>query len=167
MAYTEEVDSDSAGVGWTWLGDNTIGLYRSTDGTNFSRLTGSLYESSAGDYYAPNSFDIGADGKLWMGIKYSYSTGEGGGRVFSNDDNGWTNVRNLGTNGRVELTCSKQTANKIYVLAEDRVNTINPAKIYRTTNAFSSAPTLMALPNDADTGITGADFTRDRVFMTS
>ncbi|PHS60583.1 MAG: hypothetical protein COB12_12970, partial [Flavobacterium sp.] len=164
MAYTEEVESGSAGAGWSWLGSNTIGLYKSTDGTNFARLTGGLYESSAGKYYAPNSFDVGADGKLWMGTKYSYFTGEGGGIVFSNDGNNWTNVRNLNTNGRVEIACSKQSASKIYVLAEDRINTTNPAKIYRTINGFSSSPTLMALPNDADTGITAADFTRGQSF---
>ncbi|MEM7187731.1 MAG: hypothetical protein AAF466_13845, partial [Bacteroidota bacterium] len=164
MAYTEEVSSSSAGSGWNWLGDNTIGLYHSTDGTNFSRLTGSLYESSAGNYYAPNDFDIGADGTLWMGTKYSYSTGEGGGVIFKNTGSGWQNVRDLGTNGRVELACSQQNANTIYVLAEDRVNTANPAKIYRTTNGFSSAPSLRAYPNDADTGISSADFTRGQSF---
>lgn len=134
MAYTEEVSSSSAGAGWNWLGDNTIGLYRSTDGTNFSRLTGSLYESSPGDYYAPNDFDIGADGTLWMGTKYSYSTGEGGGIIFKNDGTGWSNEENLGTNGRVELACSQQTADKIYVLAEDRIvspnNPISNVEIY-------------------------------------
>ncbi|NNM22059.1 MAG: hypothetical protein HKO54_00795, partial [Flavobacteriaceae bacterium] len=164
MAYTEEVESSSAGAGWNWLGTNTIGLYHSTDGTNFSRLTGSLYESSPGDYYAPNDFDIGADGTLWMGTKYSYDTGEGGGIIFKNTGTGWQFVRDLGTNGRVELACSQQDANKIYVLAEDRVITTNPAKIYRTTNGFSTAPTLMAYPNDADTGITAADFTRGQSF---
>jgi len=164
MAYTEEVSSDSAGSGWIWLGDNTIGLYRSTDGTNFTRLTGSLYESSPGDFYAPNDFDIGADGKLWMGTKYSYSTGEGGGVVFSNDGNGWQFVRNLGDNGRVELACSQQQANKIYVLAEDRTDAGNPVKIYRTTNGFSSAPISMSQPNDADTGIAATDFTRGQSF---
>ncbi|MEZ4778905.1 MAG: T9SS type A sorting domain-containing protein [Flavobacteriaceae bacterium] len=164
MAYTEEVTSGSGGAGWSWLGANTIGLYKSTDGVNFSRLTGSLYESSAGNYFAPNDFDIDADGNLWMGTKYSYYTGEGGGRVFRNTGTGWTNVRNLGTNGRVELACSKTTSNKIYVLCEDRVNTANPAKIYRTTNGFSTAPTLMAYPNDADTGISSADFTRGQSF---
>ncbi|NNM21971.1 MAG: hypothetical protein HKO54_00340, partial [Flavobacteriaceae bacterium] len=99
-----------------------------------------------------------------MGTKYSYSTGEGGGVIFKNTGSGWQFVRNLGTNGRVELACSQQAANKIYVLAEDRINTANPAKIYRTTNGFSTAPTLMAYPNDADTGISAADFTRGQSF---
>ncbi|PQB03733.1 hypothetical protein BST85_01555 [Aureitalea marina] len=164
MAYTEEVDANSGGAGFTFLGSNTIGLYRSTDGQTFSRLTGSLYESSAGSYYAPNDFDIGADGKLWMGTKYSYYTGEGGGRVFSNDGTGWTLVRNLGDNGRIELACSQQNANKIYVLAEDRTDSGNPVKIYRTNNGFSTFPNSLNQPNDADTGIDSTDFTRGQSF---
>ncbi|MCB0442017.1 MAG: choice-of-anchor J domain-containing protein, partial [Flavobacteriaceae bacterium] len=164
MAYTEEVTSTSGGAGWTWLGENTIGLYRSTDGVNFSRLTGSLYESSSGNYFAPNDFDIGADGTLWMGTKYSYYTGEGGGRVFKNTGTGWSLVRDLGDNGRVELGCSKQTANKIYALCEDRTSTTNPVKIYLTTNGFSTAPTSLSQPNDADTGISASDFTRGQSF---
>jgi len=164
MAYTEEVESSSAGSGWNWLGDNTIGLYHSTDGTNFSRLTGSLYESSAGNFYAPNDFEVGADGTLWMGTKYSYSTGEGGGVVFKNTGTGWQFVRNLGDNGRVELACSQQSANKIYALCEDRTSGTNPVKIYRTTNGFSTIPTSLTQPNDADTGISANDFTRGQSF---
>ncbi len=164
MAYTEEVDSNSGGAGWNWLGANTIGLYRSTDGVTFNRLTGSLYESSPGDFYAPNDFDIGADGTLWMGTKYSYYTGEGGGVVFNNDGNGWQFVRNLGDNGRVELACSQQDADKIYALCEDRTSTTNPVKIYRTTNGFSTSPTSLSQPNDADTGISANDFTRGQSF---
>ncbi len=164
MAYTEEVSSTSGGTGWNWLGANTIGLYKSTDGTNFSRLTGSLYESSPGNYFAPNDFDIDAAGNLWMGTKYSYYTGEGGGRVFRNNGSAWSLVRDLGDNGRVELACSKQTANKIYALCEDRTDAGNPVKIYLTSNAFSSAPTSLAQPNDDDTGIDPTDFTRGQSF---
>ena len=158
--YREEVVPGSDG--WDWHGLNTIGLWKSTDGTNFSRLTGSIFQSTSGPY-SPNNFDIGADGTLWMGTRRN-AYGAGGGFVFKNDGSGWSNVRDLGTNGRVELACSKQTANKIYVLAEDRVNTTNPAKIFRTTTAFSTAPTLMAYPNDADPGIPAADFTRGQSF---
>ncbi len=164
MAYTEEVTSGSGGAGWNWLGSNTIGLYRSTDGENFTRLTGGLYESSSGNFYAPNDFDIDASGNLWMGTKYSYYTGEGGGVVFKNDGNGWAFVRDLGDNGRVELACSKQSANKIYALCEDRTSTTNPVKIYRTTNGFSTSPTSLPQPNDADTGISSTDFTRGQSF---
>ncbi|MEZ4882309.1 MAG: T9SS type A sorting domain-containing protein [Flavobacteriaceae bacterium] len=159
--YREEVEPGSDG--WDWHGLNTIGLWKSTDGTNFSRLTGATYTESNGTPYSPNNFDIGADGTLWMGTRRN-AYGYGGGYIFKNTGSGWTNVRNLGTNGRVELACSKQTAGKIYVLAEDRVNTTNPAKIYRTTNGFSTAPTLMAYPNDADTGISANDFTRGQSF---
>lgn len=39
MAYTEEVTSASGGAGWSWLGLNTVGLYKSTNGLDFIRLS--------------------------------------------------------------------------------------------------------------------------------
>ncbi len=158
--YREEVEPGSDG--WDWHGLNTIGLWKSTDGTNFSRLTGSTFQSSSGPY-SPNNFDIGADGTLWMGTRRN-AYGAGGGYVFKNTGSGWTNVRNLGTQGRIELACSKQTAGKIYVLAEDRTSSSNPVKIFLTTNGFSTAPASKAQPNDADTGIPSTDFTRGQSF---
>ncbi len=159
--YREEVIAGSDG--WTWLGLNTIGLYKSTDGSNFTKLTGSTFQTTSGTYFSPNDFDIAADGSLWMGTR-SNAYGYGGGYVFRNDGNNWTNVRNLNTNGRVELACSKQTAGKIYVLAQDRTSSSNPVKIFRTTNGFATAPTSIAQPNDADTGISALDFTRGQSF---
>ncbi len=115
MAYTEEVTQTSGGTpGFTYLGSNSIGLYRSTDGVNFARINTAALRNVANDFYAPNKFTIGADGKLWMGTKYSYAFGAEGGMVFSTTNGGvWTNVRNFGTNGRVEIVASKQTANKL------------------------------------------------------
>ncbi|MDC8000589.1 hypothetical protein POV26_06045, partial [Aequorivita todarodis] len=160
--YGEEVISGSGGAGWTFLGQNAVGLYKSTDGTNFTRLTTSVFQASS-NYYCPNDFDIAGDGSLWMGTRRNVY-GAGGGYVFKNDGNGWVNVRNLGTGNRVELACSKQNGNKIYALVQDSNDSGNPVKIFRTTNAFASAPTSLVQPNDADTGIPASDFTRGQSF---
>ena len=82
MAYTEEVTSGSGGAGWSYLGVNTVGLWKSTDGINFTRQTNVALQSSAGVYCAPESFTVTANGDLYMGTKYSYATGAGGGRIY-------------------------------------------------------------------------------------
>ncbi|MEQ3690559.1 MAG: T9SS sorting signal type C domain-containing protein [Flavobacterium sp.] len=137
MNYSEAVIGSPA---WAWLGLNTIGLYRSTDGINFARLNNAPLRDGSNRNYAPNTFDIGADGKLWMGTKYSYTYPINGGMLFSTTNGStWNLVRDFGTNGRVEVVCSKQDANKLYVLLEDRVSTAVPAKIKRTTDGFATS----------------------------
>lgn len=137
MNYSEAVIGSPA---WAWLGLNTIGLYRSTDGINFTRLNNTSLRDASNRNYAPNTFDIGADGKLWMGTKYSYTYPIAGGMLFSTTNGStWNLVRDFGTNGRVEVVCSKQDANKLYVLLEDRVSTAVPAKIKRTNDGFATS----------------------------
>lgn len=166
MAYTEEVTAASGGTGgFTYLGSNAIGLYRSTDGTNFARLNLAALKNASNQFYAPNKFAIGADGKLWMGTKYSYAFGAAGGMVFSTTNGGtWTNVRDLGNNGRVEIVASKQTANKLYVLLENNSGTGDLARFAVTTDGFATAPTFRTIPDDVDTGIPANDFTRGQSF---
>ncbi|GHC56156.1 GEVED domain-containing protein [Ulvibacter litoralis] len=157
--YKEQLGND------VFLGSNTIGIYKSTDGTNFSRLTGATFESSPGTYYAPNTFDVNSNGtKVWMGTKQGGSTYEGGGVVFSYDGTNWTNVVNLNTDGRVEIVCSKQNPNKIYMLCEDQVSATQKVQIFRTTDAFATAPTAMPLPVDIEPGLPANDFTRGQSF---
>lgn len=163
MAYYDAVTGTPA---WAWLGLNTIGLYRSTDGLNFTKVGGAPLVDGSGRNYAPNSFDIGADGKLWMGTKRSATYPINGGMIFSTTNGStWNFVRDFGTNGRVEVACSKQNANKIYVLLENRANDGNQlARFALTTNGFSSAPTFRTIPDDVDTGIAANDFTRGQSF---
>ncbi|NJM80296.1 MAG: hypothetical protein HC854_13050 [Flavobacterium sp.] len=117
MAYYDAVSPNPA---YAWLGLNTIGLYRSTDGLSFSKLNNVSLLDVNGRNYAPNTFDIGADGKLWMGTKRSYTYPIIGGMIFSTTNGStWNLVRNFGTNGRVEVVCSKQNANKIYVFTSE------------------------------------------------
>ncbi len=71
-----------------WLGLQTAGLYRSTNGgTSWNRIeTPNMQFDFSGTtyYYIPNDFEVGADNRLWMGtITTPGIGGGGGGRVFS------------------------------------------------------------------------------------
>lgn len=163
MNYSEQV---AAGPGWAWLGLNTIGLYRSTDGTNFARMTGAPFIDASSRFYAPNSFDIDMNGNLFMGTKYNYTYGTAGGMLFkTSNGSAWTNVRNFGTNGRVEVACSKTTAGKMYVLLEDRVAAAAPVKIKMSTDGFATVNTAVTIPTSIGRQPPAAnDFTRGQNF---
>jgi len=166
MYYSEEVTQASGGTAnYTFLGSNAIGLYRCTDGVNFARIDQASLKNASNRFYAPNKFTIGSDGKLWMGSKYNYIYGTAGGMVFSTTNGGtWTNVRNLGNNGRVEIVASKQTANKLYVLLQNESGAGDLAQFAVTTDGFATAPTYRTIPDDVDTGIPANDFTRGQNF---
>lgn len=163
MNYSEQV---AAGPGWAWLGLNTIGLYRSTDGTNFARMTGAPFIDASNNFYAPNSFDIDVNGNLFMGTKYNYTYGTAGGMLFKTaNGSAWANVRNFGTNGRVEVACSKTTAGKMYVLLEDRVAAAAPVKIKKSTDGFATVNSAVAIPTSIGNQPPAAnDFTRGQSF---
>lgn len=159
-AYGQEVTGGAGG--FTFPGFQSIGLYKSVNGGAFS-LQGDAVLQTGGSPYSPNNFDVGADGTLWMGTRPNVFNA-GGGHIFSYDGNTWTNVRDLGTDGRIEVAASKQTAGKIYLLAQDRTDGANPVKIFRTTNAFTTAPASLPQPNDVDNDIPASDFTRNQSF---
>ena len=166
MYYSEEVTEASGGTAtYTYLGSNAIGLYRCTDGINFARIDQASLKNASNRFYAPNKFTVGSDGKLWMGTKYNYIYGTAGGMVFSSTNGGtWTNIRNLGNNGRVEIVASKQTPNKLYVLLQNRSGAGDLAQFAVTTDGFATAPTFRTIPDDVDTGIAANDFTRGQNF---
>lgn len=150
---------------YTFLGQNTVGLYKSTDGINFTRQTGAMFESSAGTYYAPNTFDVNANSTtLWMGTKQGGYSYEGGGIVFSYNGTAWSTIANLGTDGRVEIVCSKQNSDKIYMLCEDNISATQKVQIFKTENAFATAATALPLPVDVEPGMPANDFTRGQAF---
>lgn len=168
MAYTEEVTSGSGGAGWSYLGANTVGLWKSTDGINFARQTNVALESSAGIYCAPNSFTIDFTGNLYMGTKYSFATNAGGGRIY-NCTNGtnWTLVRNFSTTatdgGRVQIVASKTTAGRFYALCEN--NGTGLPFIRRSTDGFATVNTSIALPiSTGNQPPAATDFCRGQAF---
>lgn len=151
-----------------WLGLQSAGLYRSTNGgSTWSRIESSnmSYTNNSKTYYfIPNDLEIGADNKLWMGTIRS-ALGSGGGRIFSSTNGStWTEAAAspLSNSNRVEIEPSATNANKLYVLAQGTTSAA-PVHIYKTTNGFSSVSNT-SLPNDADTGIPANDFCRGQAF---
>ncbi|WP_353777305.1 GEVED domain-containing protein [Winogradskyella sp. 3972H.M.0a.05] len=158
---------DQAANPTNWLGLQSAGLYRSTDGgTNWSRIESvNMRFSFSGSnyYYIPNDFEISANNTLWMGTIATPGIGGSGGRVYSSTNGStWTEAAAspLTDSNRVELECSATNANKIYALTQ---GVSSPVHIYETTNAFGSTSSL-SLPNDVDTGIPANDFCRGQAF---
>jgi len=155
-----------------WLGLQSSGLYRSTDnGSNWNRIqSGNMtfdFASNSVDkpyYFIPNDFEISFNNTLWMGtISTPGIGGGGGGRVFSSSDGlTWTEAAAspLTTSDRVELAVSSSNASKIYALTEG--DGTDP-HIFVTTDGFTNTIEL-AKPDDADNGISAADFTRGQAF---
>ena len=150
-----------------WLGLQTAGLYRSTNGgSSWSRIeTANMQYSFSGStyYIIPNDFEISANNTLWMGSISTPGIGGAGGKVFStNNGSNWTEApaSPLTDSNRVELEASASNPNKIYALTQ---GVSNPVHIYLTTNAFGSISET-SLPNDADTNIAANDFCRGQAF---
>jgi len=140
------------------LGVNEIGVYKSTDGTNFTKLA--FPETDNGGVYEPNNIEIATDNSIYVSTK-SNTFGVGGGRIFqSTNGNSFTLVHTVPNGVRTEIACSKSDANTLYILSE---LSSDPVGIYKTTDNFATVTSLV-LPNDADTGITANDFTRGQAF---
>ncbi len=165
MAYTEEVTSASGGAGWSWLGLNTVGLYKSTNGLDFNRLTDTDLIAAGSTSVAPESFAISANGDLYMGTKYSYASGAGGGRIYrcnNSNTNDWSLVRTLsGVDSRVRLVASQQTNGRMFALCEGSGLPV----IKRTTDAWVSTDVTVALPVSTGNQPPAAnDFCRGQAF---
>ena len=146
----------------TVQGSLTYGLYKSVDGgASWTKL--SLPETTDGNPTCPNDLEIGADNKIWLSSTNSKIYNDGGGRVFSSTDGVTFNETYAVPNGnRTEIALSATNADKIYLLAQ--LTAGGSVAILKTEDAFSTDPTATALPNDADSGITAADFTRGQAF---
>ena len=140
------------------LGVSEIGMYKSTDGTNFTKLA--FPDTESGSAYEPNDIEIATDNSIYVSTT-SNSFGAGGGRIFkSTDGNTFTLVHTVPNGVRTEIVTSKSDANTLYILAQ--LNT-DPVGIYKTTDSFATV-TALALPNDVDDGIPADDFTRGQAF---
>lgn len=143
----------------TYLGGPGYGLYKSVNGgISWTELSMPL---TAGGYkHCPNDIEIGVDNKIWVSTTESVVYGDGGGRIFSSNDGvNFTSRYTVADGSRTQIAVSNAVADKVYVLAEVPTG----VAFYSTTNAFTTTNTL-ALPADADTGITAADFTRGQAF---
>jgi hypothetical protein len=144
----------------TFVGTANYGLFKSIDtGANWNRVT---FNNSEGRSEAPNDLEIGSDNTLWIATTVNVY-GDSGGSVYNSTNGSTFTLKYTITNARrTEIAVSKTDAGKIYVLAQ--LTTTSPVGIYLTTDAFATAPTTLALPNDADTGIPANDFTRGQAF---
>jgi len=161
----------------TYMGANNYGVYKTNDGGASWNLL-NLPLTPAGNKHCPNDIEIGADNKIWVATKLSYSRGDGGGKVFCSADGGSTfidkyTVTANGGGARTEIEASATNPNLIYVLAQLKQATATDGievQIIKTTDGFAttSTPALPAVTlNPAartDTyGFTGAQAWYDLV----
>ncbi|WP_185289924.1 T9SS type A sorting domain-containing protein [Chryseobacterium lactis] len=167
-----------AGVSGTYFGDTATfaglyeaGLYKSTDGTNFTLLNSLLSTATRG--YDIQDIEIGADNSIWVATRQSrFSGSASGGRIFKSTDHGatFTNVYNVGNNSsRVMVEVSNTNPLKAYALMQGASNA-EPVRIAKTTDGGTTwistnvAGSGITLPNPIDTGQPDNDFTRGQAF---
>lgn len=157
----------------TFLGLYEAGLYKSTNGTTFSKLTNLQWDTANNIGYEIQDIEIGADNSIWVATRRSsFGSSTSGGRIFKSTDNGasFTNVYNVGNNSaRVMVEVSATNPLKAYALMQG-ATTAEPVRIAKTvdggatwisTNVSGSGITL---PNPIDTGQPDNDFTRGQAF---
>ena len=152
---------ESGYTGGVSLGGDSFGVYKSTDGTTFNKLT--MPQTAAGNEHEPSNLEVAADNSIYMSTTSSYAYGDGGGVIMkSTDGTTFTIVHTITDGLRTEISASGTNAGTVYVLAEIN-NTSAPVSIYKTTNSFGTVSSI-SLPRDADTGISNSDFTRGQAF---
>ena len=152
---------ESAYTGGARLGGDSFGIYKSLDGTNFNKLE--MPKTDGGKEHEPNDLEIASDNSIYLSTTRSATYGDGGGVIFkSTDGNTFTKVYTITDGVRTQIEVSPTNANTVYVLAQMSTDAA-PVKMFKTVDNFDNVSDL-ALPNDADTGITAADFTRGQAF---
>lgn len=144
----------------TYLGGPAFGLYKSVNGgSTWTEVN--LPLTASGNKHCPNDIEIGSDNKIWLSTTGSVVYRDGGGIIFSSTDGTNFTQQYAVTDGdRTQIAVSKQTADKVYVLAE--LSTTAAVGLYRTDNGFGTTTTI-AVPTDVETSM-GADFTRGQAF---
>ena len=153
--------AESGYMGGVSLGGDSFGLYKSTDGINFSKVN--VPKTTDGNEYEPNNLEISSDNSIYLSTTQSTTFGDGGGAIFKSSDGENFSLKHTVPDGnRIEIATSPINAGVLYVLAQTSTSGA-PVKIFKTVNDFSSVSEL-ALPNDDDTGIEANDFTRGQAF---
>lgn len=168
-----------AGVAGTYFGDAQTfaglyeaGLYKSTDGTNFTLMPSLMATSTRG--YDIQDIEIGADNAIWVATRRSYFSGSNsGGKIFKSTDNGttFTNVYDVGNaSSRVMVEVSETNPLKAYALMQGANTSSEPIRMAKTIDGgvtWSSTNVPLSgitLPNPIDTGQPDNDFTRGQAF---
>lgn len=168
-----------AGVAGSYFGDAATfgglyeaGLYKSTDGINFTLLPSLLTTATRG--YDIQDIEIGADNAIWVATRGSrFSGSTSGGKIFKSTDYGanFSNVYDVGNvSARVMVEVSETNPLKAYALMQGVSNSTEPIRIAKTIDggttwiATNVANSGITLPNPIDTGQPDNDFTRGQAF---
>lgn len=138
-----------------FLGYLDTGLYHSVNGgTSWTKDISSI---------SINDFEVDANGHIWFTTTTTYGLNENGGKIYSRNigpATSFTLVTTIANVKRTELEASATDPLKFYILAEGAPNPV----MYITTDAFATAPSSITLPDDPDSGVSAADFTRGQAF---
>lgn len=148
------------------------GLYKSTDGSNFTRITSLSLPEASYIGYSIQQIEIGVDNSVWVSTRGSLFGGTtSGGKIFRSIDGiNFTNIYNANLPGsRVQIAVSKTNGAVAYGLLQGSGSN-EPVRIIKTTNtgatwaASNVVNSGVTLPKDKDTGIPANDFTRGQSF---
>lgn len=148
------------------------GLYKSTDGSNFTRITSLSLPEASYIGYSIQQIEIGVDNSVWVSTRGALFGGTtSGGKIFRSIDGiNFTNIYNANlSNSRVQIALSKTNGAVAYGLLQGS-GTTEPVRIIKTTNtgatwaASNVVNSGVTLPQDKDTGIPANDFTRGQSF---
>lgn len=158
----------------SYLVISNSGLQRSSDGG--ISWTQVLPNCANGNPYVPASISFIGSNRIWVGTKRSNFGGSdpGGGRVLYSDLGtlgNWT-VANItpapGVGGRVTVVCAPSNPNYVYCFMENAnknlVQVTNAEIILKKTTDNGASWTSLAIPDDADNGISASDFARGQAF---
>ncbi|SFB02723.1 Por secretion system C-terminal sorting domain-containing protein [Flavobacterium swingsii] len=153
-----------------YINSSNYGLFKSVDGgTNWTGPL-SLPVTASGNKTCPFDLEVAVGGTVWVSTTDSSTFGDGGGKIFSSTNNGatWTLKHTIVGNGggaRVEIEASNTTADVIYVCSQlNQADTAAPTievQLLKTTNGFTTAPSVLSLPagdegRETTYGFTGA-----------
>ena len=148
------------------------GLYKSTDGSNFTRITSLSLPEASYIGYSIQQIEIGFDNSVWVSTRGALFGGTtSGGKIFRSIDGiNFTNIYNANlSNSRVQIALSKTNGAVAYGLLQGSGST-EPVRIIKTTDtgatwaASNVVNSGVTLPKDKDTGIPANDFTRGQSF---
>ena len=158
----------------SYLVISNSGLQRSADGgTSWTQV---LPNCANGNPYVPASISFIGSNRIWVGTKMSNFGGAdpGGGRVLYSDlgtAGSWTVAAitpAAGVGGRVTVVCAPSNPNYVYCYIENANSSLVQVKnseiILNKTTDNGTSWTSLAIPDDADNGITASDFARGQAF---
>lgn len=139
------------------LGYNQHGLYKSTDsGSNWVRFP---IQYPSGLYQNPNDLELDSNNNIWLATTSDFFNNPGG-YIYSSSDGITFNLEHVFANTkRTEIEPSSTTPGTFWILTE----TNGQADVHVTNDNFATVHALIE-PNDADTGISATDFTRNQAF---